>query len=182
MTTNAFFMDSVNLKSSTKEATLNKAINPLNISPLSLARRQTVSSSTISSSSSARPDSSHHLRKGWFPFNVWDIKLSPCALHPSTFTLHPAPCTLHPAPCTIHPAPFTMHHSPCTLYPAPYSSLASPCILYVHSAPSTQSGHLGIPGSQTSFFHFKIFRKWELWSLCCCPVLLALMNPAQAPG
>ena len=33
-----------------------------------------------------------------------------------------------------------------------------------------------------SFFHFKICRKWELWSLGCRPVVLAFMNPAPILG
>ena len=52
-----------------------------------------------------------------------------------------------------------------------------------------RSSHLGkhkqtnacwsIPRFQTVFYHFKICRKWELWSLCCGPLLPASINPAN---
>ena len=52
------------------------------------------------------------------------------------------------------------------------------CIFTPH-----RSSHLGIhkqtnacwsiPRSQTVFYHFKICRKWELWSLCCGALLPA---------
>ena len=36
--------------------------------------------------------------------------------------------------------------------------------------------------SQTVFYHFKISRKWELWNLCFCWLLAAMINPASDPN
>ena len=59
----------------------------------------------------------------------------------------------------------------------------SNCLFQWGSLVSKQSSHLGIhkqtnacwsiPRSQTDFYHFKICRNWELWSLCCGALLPA---------
>ena len=38
-----------------------------------------------------------------------------------------------------------------------------------------------MPRSQTAFCHFKIFRKWEIWSLCGRPLWLTSFIPAPGP-
>ena len=46
----------------------------------------------------------------------------------------------------------------------------------------TAGKHCWWPRSQTSFWHFKIYRKQELWSLSCGPLLPSSIDPAPDPN